>query len=381
LETTDTLLEDAVMRDALPEHHPESLQTRFKRVILRIAKCLGLFSLARRLTGQSLRILCYHAFSLQGESRFHPKLFMEPATFGKRLQWLRDHRYPVLPLSFALEALDKGTLPRLATVITIDDGFHSVYSLAVPLLRRFQYPATVYVTSYYVFKGTPIFELALRYMLWGTNHRALDVAGLGLKLDASRSVSIASRSEKESLISEILRYGELECDHAQRIGLLRALAERLQIDYDAIATDRLLSLMDPAELAELGASGIDIQLHSHRHRFPEDEHLAMQEITDNRTALQPLLNTPLRHFCYPDGFWSPRHWPWLSAATIESATTCERGLNLRSTPRFALKRFLDGEHISDIEFEAELSGFTEFLRRARAIVRRLAPGPFAASRP
>ncbi len=48
-----------------------------------------------------------------------------------------------------------------------------------------------------------------------------------------------------------------------------------------------------------------------------------------------------------------------------SAVTCEVGTNDRSTPRYGLRRFLDSESVLPIEFEAELSGFAELMRRIR----------------
>ena len=48
-----------------------------------------------------------------------------------------------------------------------------------------------------------------------------------------------------------------------------------------------------------------------------------------------------------------------------SATTCNADLNYPDKPSLELKRFLDGENISDIEFEAELSGFNELLRKMK----------------
>jgi hypothetical protein len=60
---------------------------------------------------------------------------------------------------------------------------------------------------------------------------------------------------------------------------------------------------------------------------------------------------------------------------IVSATTCEPGLNFRHTPRLALHRFLDGEDIDQIQFEAEMSGLNELLRRARAALKTVfSPG-------
>ena len=39
------------------------------------------------------------------------------------------------------------------------------------------------------------------------------------------------------------------------------------------------------------------------------------------------------------------------------------GMNPRGTKKLCLKRFIDGEDVSQIEFEAEVYGFAELLRR------------------
>lgn len=54
---------------------------------------------------------------------------------------------------------------------------------------------------------------------------------------------------------------------------------------------------------------------------------------------------------------------------IESATTCLSGFNYPNTARLELRRFLDGENIAQVEFEAEISGFLELGRKLRGIVR------------
>jgi hypothetical protein len=56
---------------------------------------------------------------------------------------------------------------------------------------------------------------------------------------------------------------------------------------------------------------------------------------------------------------------WLAALGVKSATTIEPGLNYPDTPRFALRRLMDGHPVSDIEFEAEMTGFMEIVRALR----------------
>lgn len=328
---------------------------------------------------RGLRIVCYHSVALENEHTFLPKMFVSPRTFEKRLTFLADHGFPVLPLGEAVDRLRRGTLPPGATTITFDDALYSTYGRAWPLLRRFSVPATVYVTSYYVAKRAPVFGLLVEYMFWKTGKSSCDLAGLGLP--TAGVVRLTDPAAKARVLADIVEHGETRCTEDERSTLARVLAERLDIDYDRVVRDRLFNLVTTEEIRELVAAGVDVQAHTHRHQFPENEAIAQKELADNRALLEPLTGRHLEHFCYPSGFWSERHWPWLSSAGFKTATTCEPGFNYPETPPLALRRFLDGEHISDLEFEAEMCGFKELLRRARAGLRRaLRRLPFVATR-
>ena len=86
-------------------------------------------------------------------------------------------------------------------------------------------------------------------------------------------------------------------------------------------------------------------------------------MNDNADVLEPIVGRKLTHFCYPNGNYSARQVEWLHQLGIESATTTRHGFNYPDTPKMLLNRFLDSETISDIEFEAELCGFFETLRK------------------
>ncbi len=339
-----------------------------KLLLYRTCKAAGLFAAARVLTRPGLRIFCYHGFSLQDEHDFRPGLFIRPDTFERRMRYLSEHGYPVMTLQHAVAGLEAGALPANATVLTIDDGFYDVLKIAAPILERHGHRATLYVTSYYAGKETPVFRLAIQYMFWKTRAASIDLDGL-LPL-RRETVMLGDAGVKDRCLWDIIAFGETKLDEPQRVTLAESVGRRLGVPYDAIASSRLLSLMTADELRQLSASGIDMQLHTHRHHLPEEETLLDREIVENRQFLAPLTSRALAHFCYPSGIWSHRQWPWLAARGVLTATTCDVGLNYANTPRLGLRRFLDGEDISQIEFEAEVSGFSELLRRARRFIRR-----------
>jgi peptidoglycan/xylan/chitin deacetylase (PgdA/CDA1 family) len=252
--------------------------------------------------------------------------------------------------------------------ITVDDGFYGFYRNAREMLRQYGFPATVYVTSYYCSHRAPVFRLAVQYMFWKGRDRPVELAGLGVDVPER---PLRRGVELDKAQWALIEYGETQCDEAGRGRLAEEIGRRLGVDYDRIRRTRILHLMTPEELRDLPAAEIDVQLHTHRHQLPDDHAGTLREIAENRAFLVGLLGRPAAHFCYPSGVWSRRQWPWLEEAGVQSAVTCDPGLNDTATPRLALRRFLDGEDIAQIEFEAEVAGFLELLRTARSWMMRL----------
>lgn len=345
------------------------LKRTLKISVLYTCRALGLFALSRRLSGGQLQILCYHGFEIDDESRFRPRMFMSDGVFRRRLRILERRGFSVLPLGEALERLYARTLPRSAVSITIDDGFHSVFKIALPALESFRYPATLYVTTYYVEKGTPIFRLVVQYLFWKSELDEVDLSELSWL--GMSTVKLGSDEERLRAVRLFMRHGEECCTEPERQDLLDELARRLQVDIRRVRESRAFSLIDQEEMAALERSGVDIQLHTHRHTFPSDDPLrARQEVLENREILMAMTGHAVDHFCYPSGEWSPRQGPWLEAIGIKSATTCDIGQNDASTSPLELRRYVDGEDIADIEFEAEVSGFGAWLRRLKRRQRR-----------
>jgi len=95
---------------------------------------------------QTIPILCYHRF---GSNR--SAMTMTPSAFEAQMEYLAQNGYRVITLK-ELEGflLGKEPMPRKTVVITIDDGYRSTYQVAFPILKKFGFPATVYLYSDFV---------------------------------------------------------------------------------------------------------------------------------------------------------------------------------------------------------------------------------------
>ena len=336
-----------------------------RQIILSIVKVLGGMTLAKKLTNQGLQIICYHGISFRDEHYFQPKLFMQEETFRERLAYLKHNGYQVLSLEEALSHLYQETLPKRALVITFDDGWFGTGTKAAPLLKQYGFCSTLYVTTNDVLNETPVFDVALRYLLWKKQDKTIDLSLIGLEPE---TIILKSSVELERAAYRITDISK-NWDNHDRQFLLQKLAEISGVEWNMTTSNPLFRLMTMKQLGQLPSSGMDLQLHTHCHRLPVNDPEGLEsEIVENRSVLKRIVHGPLQHFCYPSGKFHPSQFPLLQKLGIESATTCLSGFNYSNTERFALRRFLDGEHITQVEFEAELSGFLELMRKLRRIL-------------
>lgn len=284
--------------------------------------------------------------------------------FASRLELLASLGANVLPLGEALDRLRAGTLPPRAVALTFDDGFFDFRERAWPLLRRYGFPATVYLTTYYSAFNRPIFGIAASYLLWKSGRATVpmrEVTGDDIVLPCgSMGARTAVRAHLESY-ADSQGWGGTERDAL--LSRLAAAAGASKAE-ETLRQRRMLHLLTPEESAALAVQGVDMQLHTHRHRTPLDHALFVREVEDNRRALQQSgAAADPRHFCYPSGVHESEFLPWLRECGIASATTCDTGLAQAGDDPLLLPRLVDFSLLKPLEFEAWVAGAPALLPR------------------
>jgi len=312
-----------------------------------------------RWRSEKLLILCYHGISIEDEHECHAPYSLSDSVFETRLELLRSGGYAVLPLQEALSKLQSRTLPSKSVAITFDDGMYNFYARAFPILQKYRYPVTLYLTTYYCYHNLPVFPLICRYMFWKKRGA---VVKSNPSLGFSDPLDLTTPAGRHLASCGVISYAEANNLNAKQMNeLARRLAEHLELDFDRLVSKRLFHLMNPEEVKEVSQKGVDIQLHTHRHRTPMDRFLFQREISENRSRIAELTGNQARHFCYPSGVHKTQFLPWLSEQGVSSATTCDPGFADAKMNPLLLPRFLDSSNVSPIEFESWLTGVGAFL--------------------
>jgi peptidoglycan/xylan/chitin deacetylase (PgdA/CDA1 family) len=331
-----------------------------KRMLLYIARALGAFRLSRYLTRRELRILCYHGFSVGNEYLRLPGMFMRAETFARRMAILDRIGFPVISLDEAVLKLKANLIKNSEVVITFDDGWASNLSIAYPILRSHGFPATIYITTEHLRYGTEVFNVVLHYLFLSSPLESVTFESIHPVIDGHYGV----KPNVLPAVHAIIRAAGGHLSLGERQACLGRMATALGSDIDTVLAGDRFRLLTAEQIAQLSQDGVAIALHTHTHSLPTESAEAVRaEITQNRQAVEALTGKPAQHFCYPSGVHTAQHPEWLSAIGIESATTCDPGLNDSTTDCLLLRRYLDQENFSDIEFEASVTGFRHLLGR------------------
>jgi len=90
-------------------------------------------------------IMMYHSVNYETQKNVNT---VHPQNFARHLEFLKKNHYQVISLPELVQAIAAHKpLPRKSVVITFDDGYEDNYTHAFPLLKRFGFPATIFLIA------------------------------------------------------------------------------------------------------------------------------------------------------------------------------------------------------------------------------------------
>ncbi len=96
---------------------------------------------------QVVPILSYHNFADNCSS----PLCAPAHVFDQQMKYLKDNGYRVITLGELYEFLKyRNALPKRSVVISIDDGYGSVYNIAWPILKKYGFRASLFIYTDFV---------------------------------------------------------------------------------------------------------------------------------------------------------------------------------------------------------------------------------------
>jgi len=339
-----------------------SAKQRLKLAMLWTIRAAGGFAFARWLTRRKSVIIGWHGVSFLGEHEQQPEYCVSPETLRRRLVHLQKH-FEIVPLEDLVEQHAAGAFRPRQVALTFDDAMYDFLAAADPVLREFRAPATVYVISSMLDVASRANMLILQQVLLTTPLRE-SPAGLA---ELEQRMPLTTHEERIACLISLRRQRfKLDQTEAACAEYVERLAVAFEVDISEIIERRVWDYMTADEVRQMSEAGYSMQVHSHNHHHTSDILDTLEEDTKIcRERVARLTGKPAIDYCYPSGTWCQRAGQILTEAGMRSAVSCTVGHNDPRTPIMALRRYIDSELFTQLEFEFVVSGLKWLLDSMR----------------
>jgi len=203
--------------------------------------------------------------------------------------------YTIISLNEFVGKIRKRESLAGCVVITFDDGFKDNYQNAYPVLKRYNAPATIFLTTGRIEDGEAPWFIKFRHLFMKTEKSYLKFSLNDVMLD----LPLATRMEKKAAATKVMLHLQKLPD-SQRIEIADKLCKELAVD-DSKEIEGLMLSWD--EIREMSENGIDFGAHTINHpvlsRLPVGK--AEEEIAQSKLIIEKKLGRQVTSFAYPFG--------------------------------------------------------------------------------
>ncbi len=317
-------------------------------------------------------VLMYHRVLSENDaavSLMQPGMYVTKNVFDMQVEYLSTY-YEVITSNYLLFLLENKEIDKkkMYCVITFDDGWRDNYINAYPVLKKYNVPASIFLTTSLIGTNYWFWPEKLKHLLNVINICSdLNIKGLKRSkiidfiLDCfceGRNIERKyGREHFDSIVEELKAHKAEEIDEA-----LDEIYNKLKVE---LPTERVLLTWEEVHL--MSKNGITFGSHTCKHKIlteisdAEVEYelrKSMKKLKDEHVNFIPI-------FCYPNGdFNSDVQNIVRKTGYVASVTTRFGCLNLFGNDRFAIKRM--GVH-NDVSmtrslFSFHLSGLWRYLK-------------------
>jgi peptidoglycan/xylan/chitin deacetylase (PgdA/CDA1 family) len=231
------------------------------------------------------------------EVAFQPNSHLEVAPKFLRaiLSHLRSRNIDIVTMDEMHRRLSERDFSRRFATFTFDDGYRDNRDFALPIMREFDAPFTVYVASDFAQGAGNLWWVALETVIAKTSSLEVTINGTAMRLDTS---TLSAKNAAFERVHEWLRALPGRDDLAREIGKLCA---QHGVDQANICRDLCMSWDELKPFA--GEPLVSIGAHSvtHCNIAQQSDEMANEEMTLSRSRIEEALQRPVGHFAYPYG--------------------------------------------------------------------------------
>jgi peptidoglycan/xylan/chitin deacetylase (PgdA/CDA1 family) len=295
-------------------------------------------------------IFMLHQVRPARDTEFAPNRHLEvtPDFLRAMLAHLHSRDIDIVTIDELHQRLTRRDFTRRVACFTFDDGYRDNRDYALPVMREFNAPFTVFVASDFAEGSGRLWWIALEVAIAKASSVEATIGGTVTQLDTSTT---AGKQAAFDRLHDWLR-GLPEFELKREID---ALCARHGVDITAICTNLCMSWRELKEFAVDPLVTIGAHSITHCNLAKQSEDVALHEMRESRARLEKALQRDVLHLAYPYGdriAAGAREFALARAAGYKTAVTTRPGMifsessrHLTALPRVSLNGNYQNERI------------------------------------
>ena len=295
--------------------------------ILYFSGCAFLLSLISK---NGAVILTYHRV---GNATNNSSLTISPENFEKQIKYLAGNKIIISMEDLVTNIKKDIEFPEESVVITFDDGYKDNYTNAYPILKKYNLPFTIFLSTDYIGSDKITWYDELRYKIERGNCKSIV-----LKANNSERYNLMGEKEKIKAINGIFRL-IINNNNEKRKIFLSELDNELKVEVPRkVVEDTMLSWEDVKEMAVDTSISFGAHTCSHCKLTSVSLKEAEEEITESKRIIEKEIGEKISFFSYPHGGHNETIKQIVKENGFDCAVTIVYGKNYLESDLFALKR-------------------------------------------
>jgi peptidoglycan/xylan/chitin deacetylase (PgdA/CDA1 family) len=231
------------------------------------------------------------------DAAFQPNRHLEvtPEFLHAMLSHLKSRDIDIVTLDEVHQRLVERNFSRRFACFTLDDGYRDNRDFALPVMREFDAPLTVYVASDFAEGCGRLWWIALEMAIAKASAIEVKLEGVATRLDTSTA---AAKQAAFDRLHDWLRGLPGEHDIQREIS---ALCARHGVDETTICRELCMSWDELKSFADDPLVTIGAHTITHCNLARQTEEIASHEMATSRARIEDALGRPVIHFAYPYG--------------------------------------------------------------------------------
>lgn len=256
------------------------------------------YILLRPIRKHRLKILCYHRVINRADfDKIRTKgIYVEVSKFERQMKYLQKHYAPVSELEVISSVLYGKKLSPNAVWVTFDDGFKDNYTNAFPILKMYNIPATIFLTTGFVNGKTVSCADYIALAMEKTTKMHINHPELGMMKIQTPAQKKTVRDKLWLLVRNRFRQKYLGRQRDYLTELISMFGVPIEGNFD----DLFLSWEQASEMSQ---NGIHFGGHTVNHEILAalDANEIAEEIFKSNREIEERLKIKIKTFAYPRG--------------------------------------------------------------------------------